>query len=61
VRRSHDEHGVRELRPPPGIVDRSGVIGVDLGGARLEPKLGQIAMPESRISKRIMVTVKVPF
>jgi hypothetical protein len=59
--RSRDEYRARELRPPPGIVDPGGVIGLDLGGARLEPKLEQVGMPEGRISKRIMVTVKMPF
>jgi hypothetical protein len=60
--RSPDEFRLKELRPPKGIkIDEGGVIGFDLGGARVEPALQQVGMPDGRISKRIMVTVKVPF
>lgn len=60
--RSSDHYRVRELKPPKGIeIDEGGVIGFDLGGARVEPALQQVGMPDGRISKRIMVTVKVPF
>ena len=60
--RGADRYRVRELSPPPGIeIDEGGVVGHDLGGARLEPKLDQVGMPDGRVSKRIMVTVKVPF
>jgi hypothetical protein len=60
--RSADEHRLKELKPPAGIeVDEGGVIGFDLGGARVEPSLQQVTMPDGRISKRIMVTVKIPF
>lgn len=60
--RNPDEYRVRELRPPKGIkVDEGGVIGFDMGGARVEPALEQVGMPDGRISKRIMVKVKVGF
>jgi hypothetical protein len=60
--RSQEQHRVRELKPPAGIeIDEPGVIGMDLGGARVEPKLEQVGMPDGRISKRVMVTVKIPF
>jgi hypothetical protein len=60
--RHADSYRYREVKPPAGIdVDDGGVIGVDLGGARVEPRLDEVGMPDGRISKRIMVTVKVPF
>ncbi len=60
--RSPDEYRVREVKPPKGIeIDEGGVIGLDLGGARVEPSLSQVGMPDGRISKRIMLRVKVPF
>jgi hypothetical protein len=62
--RSSDHYRAREIKPPKGIEidERGGVIGLDLGGgARLEPSLSQVGMPDGRISKRFMVTVKVPF
>lgn len=60
--RSRDEHRVREIKPPKGMeIDEGGVVGFDLGGSRVEPALGQVTMPDGRISKRFMVTVKVPF
>jgi hypothetical protein len=60
--RSADHYRVKELKPPKGMeIDEGGVIGLDLGGSRVEPALQQVGMPDGRISKRIMVTVKVPF
>lgn len=60
--RRPDEYRVTELKPPRGIaVGEGGVIGFDLGGGRVEPELEQVMMPDGRISKRIMVTVKMPF
>jgi hypothetical protein len=60
--RDSDAYRYREIKPPAGIeVDSGGVIGFDVGGARMEPGLSQVTMPDGRISKRIMVTVKVPF
>jgi hypothetical protein len=49
--RSPDQYRVRELKPPKGIeIDEGGVIGLNVGGARVEPSM-----------ERIMVKVKVPF
>jgi hypothetical protein len=60
--RSPDEYRVKELRPPKGLeIDEGGVIGFNLGGSRVEPALEQVEMPDGRISKRIMVRVKVLF
>ncbi|HEX8513880.1 MAG TPA: hypothetical protein VF688_12330 [Allosphingosinicella sp.] len=60
--RSRDRYRFKELKPPKGIVvDEPGVVGFDLGSARIEPGLEQVGMPDGRISKRIMVKVKVPF
>jgi hypothetical protein len=60
--RNADEYRLKELKPPAGIeVDEGGVIGFDIGGARVEPTLNQVTMPDGRISKRFMVTVKMPF
>jgi hypothetical protein len=60
--RGADAYRYKEVKPPAGIeVDSGGVIGLDLGGSRVEPALSEVAMPDGRISKRIMVTVKVPF
>jgi hypothetical protein len=60
--RDADAYRYKEVKPPAGIeVDSGGVIGFDLGGARVEPGLSQVTMPDGRVSKRIMVTVKVPF
>ena len=60
--RSADHYRARELKPPKGIeIDEGGVIGRDVGGARVEPLLQQVVMPDGRISKRIMVTVKMSF
>ncbi|MFL6845679.1 MAG: hypothetical protein ACJ8ER_12445 [Allosphingosinicella sp.] len=57
-----DAYRYKEIKPPPGIeVDSGGVIGLDFGGARVEPEMTEVAMPDGRVSKRIMVTVKVPF
>jgi hypothetical protein len=59
--RGEDER-LREAKLPPGVELREGkVIGVDIGGARVEPKLEEVAMPRGAVSKRVMVTVKVPF
>ncbi|MGZ8287194.1 MAG: hypothetical protein ACXW27_01625 [Allosphingosinicella sp.] len=60
--RSPDHYRVKEIKPPKGVeIDEGGVIGLDVGGARVEPALEQVGMPDGRISKRIMVRVKVPF
>lgn len=60
--RSPDEYRLKEIEVPKGMaIDEGGIIGFDLGGARVEPELSQVRMPDGRISKRIMVTVKVPF
>lgn len=60
--RGQDEYRAKELRPPKGIeIDEGGVVGFHVGGARVEPTLSQVGMPDGRISKRIMVTVKIPF
>jgi len=60
--RSSDQYRAKEIKPPKGIeIDEGGVLGFDLGGSRVEPLLQQVGMPDGRISKRIMVTVKVPF
>jgi hypothetical protein len=60
--RNPDQHRVTELKPPKGIeIDEPGVIGLNIGGARVEPGLEQVGMPDGRISKRIMIKVKVPF
>ena len=60
--RRQDEHRAREIRPPKGIeAEDGGAVGLDLGGARVEPGLEQAGMPDGRVSKRIMVRVKVPF
>ena len=60
--RSSDLYRVKEIRPPKGVeIGEGGVIGLNLGGSRVEPQLQQVGMPDGRISKRIMVTVKMPF
>lgn len=60
--RSPDSYRVMELKPPRGMeIDEGGVVGLNLGGARVEPLIQQVEMPQGRISKRVMVTVKVPF
>lgn len=60
--RNPDQYRVKELRPPKGIeIEEGGVIGFDMGGARVEPALEQVGMPDGRISKRIMVKVKLGF
>ena len=60
--RRPDEYRLKEIEVPKGMeIDAGGIIGFDLGGARVEPGLNQVGMPDGRISKRIMVTVKVPF
>jgi hypothetical protein len=60
--RGAEHYRVREVKPPKGIeIDEGGVIGLNFGGSRVEPALQQVGMPDGRISKRIMVTVKVPF
>ncbi|HYI39259.1 MAG TPA: hypothetical protein VE053_02965 [Allosphingosinicella sp.] len=60
--RSPDHYRVKELKPPKGIeIDAPGVVGLDMGSARVEPQLQQVQMPDGRFSKRVMVTVKVPF
>lgn len=60
--RDADAYRYKEVKPPPGIeVDSGGVIGFDLGGARVGPSLSEVTMPDGRVSKRIMVTVTVPF
>lgn len=59
--RSEDQR-LRESKLPPGVrVREGGVVGIDLGDARIEPKLEQAPMPRGAVSKRVMVTVKVPF
>jgi hypothetical protein len=59
--RSEDRR-LEPLKPPPGVhPSDGGVIGMDLGGARIEPKLEEVAMPGGAVSKRVMVTVKLPF
>jgi hypothetical protein len=60
--RGGDEYRLKEIRLPPGVdPDPGGVVGLDFGGARIEPALDQVGMPDGRISKRIMVRVKMPF
>ena len=60
--RDADAYRYKEVKPPAGIeVDSGGVIGFDLGGARVGPTLGEVTMPDGRVSKRVMVTVTVPF
>jgi hypothetical protein len=60
--RRQDEYRLREIEVPEGMeLDEGGLIGFDTRGARVEPKLDQVGMPGGRISKRIMVTVTVPF
>jgi hypothetical protein len=61
--RSEDLYRFREIRPPSGLdINSGGIIGLDLGGgARMGPTLEEVGMPDGRVSKRIMVTVKVPF
>lgn len=60
--RSADQYRAKEVKPPKGIeIHEGGVIGFDLGGSRVEPLLQQVEMPQGQISKRVMVTVKVPF
>lgn len=60
--RRPDEYRLKEIEVPEGMkIDEGGLIGFDLGGARVEPALTQVEMLDGRISKRIMVTVKVPF
>ena len=60
--RTQEQYRAREIEPPKGIeIDEGGVVGFDLGGSRVEPTLNQVGMPDGRISKRIMATVKVPF
>lgn len=60
--RRPDDYRLKEIEVPKGMdVDEGGILGFDLGGARAEPGLSQVVMPDGRISKRIMVTVKVPF
>ena len=51
-----------ELKPPSGIIDRKGgVVGLDVGDARIEPKLEEVEFPGGMVSKRVMVTIKMPF
>jgi hypothetical protein len=60
--RNPDQYRAKEIKPPKGVeIHEGGVIGRDIGGARVEPLLEQVGMPGGQISKRIMVTVKVPF
>jgi hypothetical protein len=60
--RNPDQYRARELKPPNGIeVHEPGVVGLDIGGVRIEPKLEEVQMPQGQISKRVMVTVKVAF
>ena len=60
--RTQEQYRARELKPPKGVeIDEGGVVGFDLGGARVEPLLQQAEMPDGRVSKRIMVTVKMAF
>ncbi|MEA3008810.1 MAG: hypothetical protein QOJ91_502 [Sphingomonadales bacterium] len=60
--RNPDQYRAKELKPPKGIeVHEPGVVGLDIGGARIEPLLQEVEMPQGQISKRIMITVKVPF
>jgi hypothetical protein len=60
--RSPDEYRLKAIKVPKGMeIDEGGVIGLDLGGARVEPELSEVGMPGGRISKRAMVTIKVPF
>ena len=57
-----DAHRYREAAPPKGVeTGGSSVIGTYVGGARVEPLLEQVQMPNGMISKRVMVTVKVAF
>ena len=49
-----DRDRLTELKPPRGIVDaKGGVIGLDIGGARIEPKLEQVEFPGGMVSKRV--------
>lgn len=61
--RDGERDRLRDAKLPPGVrVHEGGVVGVDLGGgARLEPKLEEVVLQEGLVSKRVMVTVKVPF
>lgn len=60
--RSSDAYRVKEIKPPKGVeIDDGGVIGFNLSGSRVEPLMEQVEMPGGQISKRIMVTVKIPF
>lgn len=60
--RSPDAYRAQEIKVPKGMeIDEGGIIGFDVGGARVEPSLSQVGMPDGRISKRIMMKVKVPF
>jgi hypothetical protein len=60
--RDSEIYRYKEVKLPAGIeVDSGGVIGFDVGGARVEPSLSEVGMPDGRVSKRIMVTLKVPF
>lgn len=60
--RRPDEYRLKQIKAPEGLeIDEGGLVGFDLGGARVEPGLSQVGMPDGRVSKRIMVTVKAPF
>jgi hypothetical protein len=48
------------LAPPPGVHPKR-ELGVDLGGGRLGPAMRQVAMPNGRVSNRIMIEFKLPF
>jgi hypothetical protein len=60
--RSQEQHRLRELKPPAGIeIDEPGVIGDQHRRRPRRAQLEQVGMPDGRISKRVMVTVKIPF
>jgi len=48
------------LAPPPGVHPPR-PLGVDVAGGRLGPAMQQAAMPNGRISNRIMIQFKLPF
>jgi hypothetical protein len=53
---------LRTLVPPAGVKEPTPGIGFDLGGgARVEPRVSEVAMPNGQVSKRVTVDLKIPF
>jgi hypothetical protein len=53
---------LRPLVPPQGIEEPKPGLGIDLGGgARAEPRVSEVAMPNGRVSKRVTIDFKIPF